>query len=126
LKAVARAARAEVVVAELLDEFDLNVDDAISALDPRFARETLSALTHDLKDAPDRRRACASSCLLCRGAQARRLMRGGPTICRAREAAWVAFIFFFSFIGSAVYLYGGTRDRLVQAEAKRVTAAERI
>jgi len=39
LKPAARTTGAEIVPPELLDEFDVAVDDAIAAADPRFRRE---------------------------------------------------------------------------------------
>jgi hypothetical protein len=52
-KAVARAARARIVAAELLDQLGAGTDDAVAALDAGLAGGTLSgACSSAQKDAP--------------------------------------------------------------------------
>jgi len=49
LKPAARPARAEIVAAELLDQLDIAVHDALASFDTGFRRERPAALGGDLK-----------------------------------------------------------------------------
>jgi hypothetical protein len=52
LKAASRAARAQVVATEFLEQLLAATDDPFAALDALLGREALAAFTHRLKSGP--------------------------------------------------------------------------